>query len=108
MRLFDRSCPTSLSLNPEPRTLNPPTMFIRKLAISNFAVRKMRVALTVSAIALSVSLVVAVASGYASLEEAAFRFLSQYMGGTDATILRQNDPVGGVPESLVQELRNDP
>src|SRR4051812_1532872 len=83
-------------------------MFVRKLALSNFAVRKMRVALTVSAIALSVSLVVAVTSGYASLEEAAFKFLSQYMGGTDATILRQNDPVGGVPENLVEELRNDP
>ena len=83
-------------------------MFIRKLAVSNFAVRKMRAALTVSAIALSVSLVVAVTSGYASLEEAAFRFLNQYMGGTDATILRQNDPVGGVPESLVAELRDDP
>ncbi len=83
-------------------------MFIRKLVLSNFKTRKMRVALTVAAIALSVSLVVAVTSGYASLEEAAFHYLNQYMGGTDATISRQNDPVGGVPENLVVQLRSDP
>ena len=56
-----------------------------QISSSNFAVRKIRVALTVAAMALSVSLVVSVTSGYASLEEAAFKFLSQYMGGTDAT-----------------------
>ena len=82
-------------------------MLIRKLALSNFAVRRTRVALTVSAVALSVSLVVSVTSGYASLFEAAFRYLNQYMGTTDARISRLNDPIG-VPESLVDELRRDP
>src|SRR6185437_10820306 len=82
-------------------------MFIRKLAFSNFAVRKSRVALTVSAVALSVSLVVAVTSGYASLFEAAFKFLNQYMGSTDARVSRTNDPVG-VPWKVVEQLRQDP
>ncbi|MDB5291280.1 MAG: FtsX-like permease family protein, partial [Phycisphaerales bacterium] len=82
-------------------------MFIRKLAFSNFAARKARVALTVAAVALSVSLVVSVTSGYASLFEAAFKYLNTYMGSTDARIGRMNDPVG-VPGSIVDELRNDP
>jgi len=82
-------------------------MFIRKLAFSNFAVRKSRVALTVAAVALSVSLVVSVTSGYASLFEAAFRYLNQYMGSTDARISRTNDPIG-IPEKVIEELRNDP
>src|SRR5258708_14868475 len=82
-------------------------MFIRKLAFSNFSARKARVALTVAAIALSVSLVVSVTSGYASLFEAAFKYLNTYMGSTDARIGRMNDPVG-VPGSIVDELRNDP
>jgi putative ABC transport system permease protein len=82
-------------------------MFIRKLAFSNFAARKVRVALTVAAVALSVSLVVSVTSGYASLFEAAFRYLNLFMGSTDARISRMNDPIG-VPGSLVDELRRDP
>ncbi|MDB5174501.1 MAG: macB 7, partial [Phycisphaerales bacterium] len=82
-------------------------MFIRKLAFSNFAARKARVALTVAAVALSVSLVVSVTSGYASLFEAAFRYLNLYMGSTDARVGRMNDPMG-VPGSVVDELRRDP
>ena len=83
-------------------------MFIRKLASSTFAVHKVRVALTVAAVALSVSLVVSVTSGYASLEESALKFLTRFMGSTDALIGRQNDPVGGVPEDLLAKLRADP
>ncbi len=83
-------------------------MFLRKLVLSNLAQRKPRVALTVTAIALSVSLVVAVTSGYASIEAAAFRFLNSYLGSTDAQISRMNDPHGGVRESLEAELQKDP
>ena len=59
---------------------------IAKLAFSNLAVRRVRAGLTVAAITLSVSLVVAVTTGYASLEAAAYQFLNQYMASTDATI----------------------
>ena len=64
-------------------------MFIRKIASSTFAVHKVRVALTVAAVALSVSLVVSVTSGYSSLEEAAIKFLTRFMGSTDALIGRE-------------------
>ncbi len=83
-------------------------MFVSKLAFSNFTTRKARTALTVTAIALSVSLVVSVTSGYASISAAAYDFLTKYMGAIDATITRQNDPHGGVPEKLVAELQADP
>src|SRR5687767_569095 len=83
-------------------------MFLPKLALSNFLARKVRVALTVAAIALSVSLVVSVTSGYASLEAAVYKYLDQYMGTTDAEITRLNDPSGGVSETILDELRADP
>src|SRR5580765_3267706 len=83
-------------------------MVLRRLAVSNFAHRKMRVLLTVAAIALSVSLVVAVTSGYASIEAAARKFLSQFLGSWDAQISRPTDPRPGVDSALVQQLRADP
>ncbi len=83
-------------------------MFVPKLAFSNFTTRKARAGLTVAAIALSVSLVVAVTSGYASISAAAYHFLTKYLGAVDVTITRQNDPHGGVPEKLVGELQSDP
>jgi putative ABC transport system permease protein len=82
-------------------------MVLAKLAISNFRVRKVRSALTVAAIALSVSLVVAVTSGYRSMEGAALKFLNEFMGEADAFILPANDIQGKVPESLVTELKED-
>jgi putative ABC transport system permease protein len=82
-------------------------MVLRRLAISNFTARKSRVALTVAAIALSVSLVVSVTSGYASVEAAAFKFLSTYLGAHDAQITRSYDPHKGIDESLLAQLRAD-
>ena len=61
LQLSGRALDVQLGLHPAP-------MVLRKLAISNFDVHKVRVVLTVAAIALSVSLVVAVTSGYASVE----------------------------------------
>ncbi|HEX4123227.1 MAG TPA: FtsX-like permease family protein [Tepidisphaeraceae bacterium] len=81
---------------------------VRKLAVASMTTRKVRSGLTIAAIALSVSLVVAVTSGYASLEAAAFQYLTQYLGTTDATLARRNDPVGGVPQKVLDELRADP
>jgi putative ABC transport system permease protein len=83
-------------------------MVLRRLVISNFVTRKSRVALTVAAIALSVSLVVSVTSGYASVEAAAFKFLSSYLGAHDAQLTRAYDPRKGIDESLVEEMRRDP
>src|SRR5688572_23946661 len=81
-------------------------MVLRKLAISNFLHRKVRVALTVAAIALSVSLVVAVTSGYASAVEAAHAYLNKFLGATDVLVTRQG--YTSFPQSIVEELERDP
>jgi putative ABC transport system permease protein len=82
-------------------------MVILHLALSNFKVRKVRMGLTLAAIALSVSLVVAVTSGYKSMEGMALKFLNQYMGAADVMIVPGNE-FGLVPEKLVKELAADP
>ena len=76
-------------------------MILRKLAFSNFSVHRVRAALTIAAVALSVSLVVSVTSGYSSAEAAAYDFLAQFIGTTDATITRRGDS-GGIDESLIE------
>src|SRR5215213_5677310 len=83
-------------------------MALLKLAVSNFLAHMPRVALTVAAIALSVSLVVSVTSGYASAQAAIFKYLDQYMGSVDVEIRRKQNPAVGLPESLAVELRKDP
>jgi putative ABC transport system permease protein len=83
-------------------------MVLFRLAISNFKVRRIRMLLTVAAIALSVSLVVAVTSGYKSLQGAALKFLDRYMGAADAMITSTDEMQGVVPEDLVKQLRADP
>ncbi|HEY8750219.1 MAG TPA: FtsX-like permease family protein [Tepidisphaeraceae bacterium] len=81
-------------------------MVLRKLAVANLLAHRTRTCLTAAAIALSVSLVVAVTSGYASLEGAAYRFFTQYLGNTDA-ILSPGTYGAQVPASLVDALMAD-
>jgi putative ABC transport system permease protein len=81
---------------------------ILKLATSNLRVHRVRAMLTVAAIALAVSLVVSVTSGYASVYAAAHRMLAQYMGTTDAQITRHNDTHGGISATLIDQIAQDP
>jgi putative ABC transport system permease protein len=84
---------------------------VGKLAASNLTVHRARTGLTVAAIALSVSLVVAVTSGYATVESMAFRFVNRFMGTADAMLTKKatgNDPHPSFPESIVDDLRRDP
>jgi putative ABC transport system permease protein len=83
-------------------------MSLKRLVTSNLSTRKVRTGLTVAAIALSVSLVVAVTSGYKSVEGAAYNFLVAYMGSTDVQVTHKNDARQGVDESLVARMRQDP
>src|SRR5258707_1662154 len=83
-------------------------MITAKLAVSNVFLHKVRVALTVTAIALSVSLVVSVTSGYASAEEAAAKFLGRFMGTADAMITHKSDPHANIPQTLVDQIGADP
>jgi putative ABC transport system permease protein len=68
----------------------------------------MRAILTVAAIALSVALVVAMTSGFASIESAAGEYIGRFMGAIDAEIVRTNDPGKGIDQSLLERLGNDP
>ncbi len=68
----------------------------------------MRAILTIAAIALSVALVVAMTSGFASIESAAGEYIGRFMGAIDAEIVRTNDPSKGIDQSLLDRLRNDP
>lgn len=79
-----------------------------RLSWANLRVRRTRMALTAAAIALSVSLVVAVTSGYATTEAAAMRMLGTFLGTVDARIVRGGDAFAGVPASVVDDLRRDP
>jgi putative ABC transport system permease protein len=84
-------------------------MSLAKLVWSDFFVGRIRWMLAGAAIALSVSLVVAVTSGYSSVEAAAMGYLTRFVGGTDAQITRpQSMSDRPVPESLVAELARDP
>ncbi|MGA2229440.1 MAG: FtsX-like permease family protein [Tepidisphaeraceae bacterium] len=76
---------------------------------STFAARRVRTLLTTLAIALSVSLVVAVTSGYASVESAALAYLNRYLGSADGEISRpQTLTDGTVPQRIINELFKDP
>jgi putative ABC transport system permease protein len=83
-------------------------MILWRLAISTFTVRKARTALTVAAVALSVSLVVTVTSGYRSMEQSALRYLNQYMGAADALVVPRDSMNGQIPERIVPQLEADP
>lgn len=83
-------------------------MVLYRLAISNLLVRKVRTALTVGAIALSAALVVAVTSGYKSMEASALQFMNRYMGTADAFVVPASEMQGLLPENLVDLLNQDP
>lgn len=67
----------------------------------------MRTILTVLAIALSVSLVVAVTSGFSSMEATARRVLNDSMGAADATVTAASGLQNDVPEDLLAALLAD-
>lgn len=79
-----------------------------KLVASTLAARKARTLLTALAIGLSVSLVVAMTSGFASFESAATGFLDRYMGAIDASIGRTVDPGVGIDAQVLRDLQKDP
>ena len=64
-------------------------------------------ALTVAAIALAVSLVVAVTSGYASLDAAARKFMGQFLGTWDAQVARPTDPPSADELKMLRALDPD-
>lgn len=84
-------------------------MILLMLTASSLRARKIRSALTILAVVASVSLVVAVTSGYATMKTAAYRYLAQFMGATDAVIvLDRNGARGGIDASLLKAVADDP
>jgi putative ABC transport system permease protein len=83
-------------------------MLLPRLALNHLRFRKVRTLLTIAAIALSVSLVVAVTTGYRSVLAMAERFQDTYLGSADAQITRRDESRTEVPYSLVTDLKNDP
>src|ERR1041385_4420224 len=82
-------------------------MAVLRIALSNFRFHRIRIALTVAAVALSVSLVVSVTSGYASLVAAAEKFLDQYLGATDAQVSQKDENRGGISETVLKQIQDD-
>jgi len=83
-------------------------MIVARLSIRNLLVRRIRSCLTIGAVAAGVCLVVAVTSGFASVQAAAQKFLTQYIGSSDAQIVRAEGVRGGMPESLLDRIAADP
>ena len=85
-----------------------PTFPIFRLALANFVQRRARFALTIAAVALSVALVVAITSGFASVERSIRGFVEDFIGAVDFEITDANDPLPALPPSVVDGLRADP
>src|SRR5882757_8898890 len=82
-------------------------MAVSKITWSSLIARKARLVLTVLAIGLSVSLVIAVTSGYASAEAAVIRYFTEFMGSTDIKINREVGQQGNIHENIVDALNRD-
>ncbi len=83
-------------------------MAVTRLAIANFKSRWPRFALTILAVALSVALVVAITSGYASIERAIRAFVEDFIGAIDFEVNRYDDPIPAIPQQVLADLRADP
>lgn len=81
--------------------------FVR-LILTTILARPLRLGLTVCAVALAVSLVVSVTSGYASMGGAIRLVFNRFFGAADATLARGHDSRGGIDAALADALRGDP
>ncbi len=82
-------------------------MPIAKLITATLLHRKVRLALTVAATALAISLVVATTSGYSSARAAAYKFFDDFLGAIDAEVAPVGDQAAGLPVTLLEEIRAD-
>ncbi len=81
---------------------------VAKLLISAFSQRKARSALTMAAIGLSISLVVAVTSGYTSAEAALRQFVHYYLGSASIDISPRGSAHQVMGEDLARRMSGDP
>lgn len=81
---------------------------IARLARQNMLTRRTRTLLTIAAIAFSVSLVVSVTTGYASLKAGVYGFIARFIGSYDARIDLAAERIEGLPLDLLERVRADP
>lgn len=81
---------------------------ILRLAAANFRARRARFALTIASVALSVALVVAITSGYASIERVIRGFVEDFIGSVDFEVTAPDDPRPAIAPAAVAALRADP
>ena len=82
-------------------------MVLWRLLISTLAFHKVRCALTITAIALAISLVVAVTSGYSSGEAAVQQFVRYYVGASNIEISPKGDTHQVFGEELTARIAED-
>src|SRR5687768_9689799 len=82
-------------------------MAVSRLVTSALSFRKVRAGLTISAIALAVSLVVAITSGYTSAQAALQKLVYHWLGASDVQVSPKGDPHQVVSDAVVGELRTD-
>jgi putative ABC transport system permease protein len=82
-------------------------MLTLKLTLRQLLLRRTRTALTVLAIAFSVSLVVAVTSGFASLAAVANKMIDRYMGSTDVFITAREVGKFTFDGAILDQIRAD-
>ena len=83
-------------------------MAITRLLINDLRHRKTRCFLTIAAVGISVSLVVAMTSGFASLKATAYQVLGTFYGQVDVTVEPREEDAHWFDERLVQAIRADP
>ncbi len=85
-----------------------PVAIIFNLAWNQLTSRVARAVLTILCVGMAVALVVGVTTGYASLETSLRTFAARMMGGTDFELTSASRGTPGVPQSTLNELRDDP
>ncbi len=83
-------------------------MLILSLALNELRQRKVRSALTVAAVAMAVSLVIAMTGGFASLRATAYQVLGGFYGQMDVLFAPQEQRGVLLSESLAQFIAADP
>lgn len=84
------------------------TAAVLRLAGANVVARRTRLALVIASVALSVALVVAITSGYASVERVLRGFVEDFIGSVDFEVTAPQEHVPSISSELVESIRSDP
>ena len=83
-------------------------MIVLRLVVANLRSHRVRCTLTALAVALAVSLVVAVTSGYLSATSASQQYFGAYLANSDIHITRRDARNASFAQAVVRQLAQDP